>query len=103
MVTSNRIASKHQTKDMAIKDIISNKMVITNNNKTNSNSNSLEPNNNMDSSKIIKISANSIPNNNNNQITILALLIFIGHPTKVSQILPREVTGTERCPAGKEE
>ena len=78
LVTSNRIASKQQTKDMAIKDIISNKMVITNNNKTNSNSNSLEPNNNMDSSKItkIKISANSIPNNNNNQITtILALII----------------------------
>ena len=75
LVTSNRIASKHQTKDMAIKDIISIKMVITNNNKTNSNSNSLEPNNNMDNSKIIKISANSIPNNNNNQITILALII----------------------------
>ena len=86
LVTSNRIASKQQTKVLAIKDIISNKMVITNNNKTNSNSNSLEPNNNMDSSKITnnKISANSIPNNNNHQVTIiLALIINNSNKTQI--------------------
>ena len=84
---SNRITSRQGLlEDNRIKELVSNKWAMANNNKTSkTNTNSMEPNNNsMDSSKITnsKIMVN-LELNNNNQVIISVALIIIKIKTKI--------------------